>query len=254
MKRPAFQIYQLALTAHLRSPKEVGRPASTSKKRVAIYADLVFNNLNSFLETTFPVLRAVLKKKRWKQLVRLFLRDHRSDYPLFRDIPLALLDYLATLNLGSCGLPPFTLELAHYEWLELKLDVDARRPRWATRPLLPIDRPLAVNPVLELVAYRYPVHAIGPSCQPDTPAAEPNFLLVWRNRQHRVRFMQLNSAAAQLLHALQQGQSPHNAVGNLSTTMEAVPGLLASWFDADILLGRPARRSVRLNAASIKTA
>ena len=130
MKKLAFQEYQLALTQHLRAPKDTERPDGTSKKRVGIYAELVYNNLNSFLESAFPVLRQILKKKRWKQLTRNFLRDHRSHSPLFRDIPKAFLDYLATLSLAEQDLPPFTMELAHYEWLELAIDIHPQKVRW----------------------------------------------------------------------------------------------------------------------------
>lgn len=243
MKEAAeFQRYQRALTAHLRSPQQHNPPCGVSPHRVAVHADLIFNNFNGFLESTFPVLRRVLKKKRWQQTVRACLSEYRSPYPLFRHIPLAFLDWLATLDLAARGLPPFAVELAHYEWLELKLDMDPRRARWRKHAYAPLEQALPVNPVLELHAYRFPVHCIGPDQHAQQPAAAPVFLLLWRNRAHQVRFMTLNAAAAQLLCALQQGESAINAVTRLglpvSDRHDELQQLLDRWLAEDILLGR----------------
>lgn len=247
--RPAFQSYQLALAAHLRNPEQQEPPADTCKQRLAIYADLIFNNFNGFLESTFPVLRRVLQKKRWTRMVRACLCEHRSPYPLFRDIPYAFLDWLASVDLADRGLPPFTLELAHYEWLELKLDVDVRSTRWPKRAYAPLEQALAVNPVLELHAYRFPVHCISAQLQPAQPAAEPVFLLVWRNRAHHVRFMTLNAAAAQLLLALQQGETALSAglrLGQHAASQGAeLQQLLNQWLADDILIGRAKVRRSR---------
>lgn len=247
-KQLEFQRYQFELTAHLRNPEQQNPPVGVDAQRVAVHADLVFNNFNSFLESTFPVLRGILKNKRWHQTVRACLNEYRSPYPLFRQIPLAFLDWLSTLDLVARGLPPFTLELAHYEWLELKLDLDPRAPRWRKKAHAPLEQALPVNPVLELHAYRFPVHCIGPGLQPKQPAAEPVFLLIWRNRSHQVRFMTLNAAAAQLLFALQQGESAVSAAKHLglpaADRCEELQNLLNQWLAEDILLGRAQTRAV----------
>lgn len=240
MKKLAFQEYQLALTQHLRAPKDTERPDGTSKKRVGIYAELVYNNLNSFLESAFPVLRQILKKKRWKQLTRNFLRDHRSHSPLFRDIPKAFLDYLATLALAEQDLPPFTLELAHYEWLELAIDIHPQKVRWTKTRNIALDQPLRLNPALELVAYAYPVHQISPKNQPGAPAAAPYFLLVWRNQHHRVCFKTLSPQSAQLLHGLQQKQSPLQTAALLNwdaSFTDEIKATLKEWLEEDIVVG-----------------
>lgn len=241
MKKLAFQDYQFALTQNLRAPKTVARPANTVPKRVSVYAELIYNNLNGFLESAFPVLRKILKKKRWKKLTRDFLRDHRSQSPLFRDIPQAFLDYLSTVDLQAAGIPPFALELAHYEWLELALDIHPQKVRWPKTVSLDMTQPVRVNPVLELVAYQFPVHQISPDNQPNTASGGPYFLLLWRNRHHRVGFKVLSAASAQLLHALQRGVSPIQAAveilsgGQDHSHLEAI---LNEWLGEDVLVGK----------------
>ena len=57
---PAFQRYQLAFTGHIRNPQLNKRPRGVEARRMKVYNELVFNNLESFLLACFPVLRKVL--------------------------------------------------------------------------------------------------------------------------------------------------------------------------------------------------
>ena len=102
---------------------------------------------------------------------------------------------------AEAGDPPFMLELAHYEWVELALDVsDAQVPAQGWSPLA---WPLA---------YQWPVQRIGVDYQPLTPPAEPTCLLVWRDAQDKVRFMQLSPFAYQLAARLQTGEAAEPAL------------------------------------------
>lgn len=245
MKRPAFQDYQLQLAAHIRDPDHQPRPDGTRKHRVRVYSELVFNNINTFLEAAFPVLRRVVRKKRWHRLVRAFLRDYRSPYPLFRHIPLAMLDFLAGLDLDAAGLPPFALELAHYEWLELQASVHPATIKPSRGMRLSGDRGVRVNATLELHAYRFAVQRVSRTWVPDTPEPAPVFLAVWRNQRHEVRFMQLNAGAAQLLHALREGATLDQAAtaAGLDPAAPALSDLLQEWHAQAVLLGVRALRT-----------
>lgn len=243
MSRPAFQQYQLDLTAYLRDPQQVARPAGSDAERCEVYRDLIFNTINSFLESAFPVLSSVLGSEQWHARVRRFITDHRSRYPLFRQLPLAFLEYLSSLDLSAEQLPAFAVELAHHEWLELKLDTDKRQVRWPRSAQLAWDERLRFNPVMELHAYRHAVQLISRTQQPRHASAEPVFLLAWRDREHRVRFMQLNASAAQLLHLLQEGASAGQATHMLSgqglhLDKDVVLQQLQQWQSEDILIGR----------------
>jgi uncharacterized protein len=52
------------------------------------------------------------------------------------------------------------------------------------------------------VQYRFPVHRIGPGYQPDAAPATPTYLLVYRDPDDRVRFMELNAMSYALLERL----------------------------------------------------
>jgi hypothetical protein len=89
---------------------------------MAIYRELVFNNLESLLGGNFPVVREVLGDEHWALLVRGFFVHHRCTTPLFHELGQEFLTYLQRRG-EAAGDPPFLLELAHYEWVELALDI-----------------------------------------------------------------------------------------------------------------------------------
>lgn len=203
---PAFQQYQLAFAAHIRDPQANPRPAGVPARRMKVYNDLLFNNLESFLLACFPVLRRVLGARRWQRLVRAFFAEHRCHTPIFRQIPDEFVRYLQQTYQGRQGDPPFLGELAHYEWIELVLSVAEREPDLAA---IDPDGDLlngcpALNPVLERLAYSFPVHRIGPRFRPIAPDPQPTLITVFRAVDGSVRFVLLNPASFRLLEILAQ--------------------------------------------------
>jgi uncharacterized protein len=197
-----FRQLQNNLTRAVREPKQSA--PQFSQQRLQVYRDLVFNNIESFLRATFPVLHQLLPAERWQQLARDFVRDHRSHSPYFLEISREFLGWLQQRGIRA-NEPPFLLELAHYEWLELALDID--ETDLSTIEVkegdLMTQRPL-LSPLVELCGYQFPVHRIGPQFQPQQPDEQPTWLLVWRNRNDRVEFMELNAVSARLIALLQE--------------------------------------------------
>jgi hypothetical protein len=200
---PEFQRYQLAFTAHIRDPQAHPRPPGVEARRMKIYNELLYNNVESFLLACFPVLRQVLGTRKWAKLVRAFFSTHRSHTPYFRQIPDEFVQFLQNEWTPPEGYPPFTLALAHYEWIELVLSVSNRsldRAADAEGDLL--DGVPLLNPVLANLRYDWPVQRIGPrrKVQP----AE-TYLLVFRDQDDQVRFSEINAFTARLLTLLEPG-------------------------------------------------
>lgn len=200
---PEFQRYQLAFTAHIRDPKAYPRPPGVEARRMNIYNELLLNNIEGFLLTCFPVLRQVLGARRWARLVRAFFSTHRSRTPYFRQIPDEFIQFLQNEWTPADGYPPFTLALAHYEWIELMLAVSNRNVERAFDAAgdLIAGVPL-LNPVLANLRYDWPVQRIAPrrKVQP----AE-TYLLVFRDADDAVQFSEINAFTARLLVLLEPG-------------------------------------------------
>ncbi len=225
-----FQQYQREFTAHIRDPQGVSRPKGVPARRMKVYNALLYNNLEGFLLSCFPVCRKILGQRRWTRLVRAFMRDHVSHTPYFRQIPEEFLNYLQSEWQRPDDVPPFLPELAHYEWIELELDTsdrDADLPAYAAAGDLLAGRPL-LNPVLRVLAYRWPVHRLSPRFKPTEPPAQATFTLAFRDAEHRVRFVLLNPASARLLNLLQENpeSSGRAAVATLAQEMALSPDAL----------------------------
>ena len=208
-EQPDFIRHQRAFVAHIRDPGANPGPADVEDRRMAIYRELFYNKVESLLSGNFPVLRRLLADDDWHALVRDFYARHRCETPLFLELAQEFLDYLGNERATGPGDPPFLLELAHYEWVELALAVSdadadpaAADPNGDLMSGMPIVSPLAWN-----LSYRFPVHRISPAFRPDEPGPEPTHLVVFRDRQDRVGFLEINAVTQRLLQLLQENPS-----------------------------------------------
>ena len=75
------------------------------------------------------MLPRVLGEPRWACLTRAFIREHRCRTPYFHQIGQAFIDWLQERHGAAADDPPFLLELAHNERVELELEIsEARMP------------------------------------------------------------------------------------------------------------------------------
>jgi len=214
---------QMSFAAHIRNPEKNAAPAGIEDRRMKIYRELFFNNIQSLLAGNFPVLRSLYEKEEWLKLVRDFYSEHSCRTPLFTEVAKEFLSYLQDGRAGREADPGFLLELAHYEWVELALSLDERDPAafvadrdgdlLAGRPLL--------SPLAWPLSYRYPVQRIGPDFRPEIPPEEPTHLLVYRNLAGQVKFMKLNNVTRLLLEFMQED---HDATGK--ELLERVAGAI----------------------------
>ncbi len=203
---PAFLRLQHEFAAHIRDPGQQPAPADIEDRRMAIYRELVYRNVESLLAEAFAVLRRTLGDAAWHALVRDYLAVHRARTPLFPEIPREFLVYLETERGDRAEDPPFLTELAHYEWVGLALsiaedipDLDDIDPEGDPITGIPV-----LSPLLRHLACRYPVHRIGAGFRPDEPRMPMTFLAVYRNRAGDVGYFQINAVTNRLLELLRE--------------------------------------------------
>lgn len=190
---------QFALSRHLRDPAANPPPPGMEERRLAIYRDLFFNNIAGLLASNFPVIHATLGESDWLQLVRAFYAHHRSHTPLFPELPREFIRFLEARAEHGSDDPPWLAELAHYEWVELALQLaDDQAPAHNATGDLLAGIPI-VSPTAWALAYRWPVPRIGPDHQPIEPPESPTLLLVRRDAQQEVRFSELSALVYRLL-------------------------------------------------------
>ena len=246
-----FEDLQLNLARHLRDPETVSAPLDLEDRRLQIYRELLFNNVSGLLAGNFPVIRRLLSSAEWQQLVRHFYIEHTAHTPLFHELGSEFVQFLGEHPQHWQTQRPFLHELAHYEWIELALDlsdadIDAEQVDPHCGDL--IESIPVPSPVAWLLGYQYPVHLIRPDFQPQAPSALPNWLLIYRNRADRVQFQALEPLAGRLLALAQEdkGLSGRDLVMQLASEIThpnsaelLVPAraLLQGWLERDVILG-----------------
>ena len=211
-----FQQFQHDLAQHLRDPHHTRRPAGVPARRMAVYNELLFNNICGFVDSCFPVCRQLLGEARWRRLCRTFYRDWPSHTPWFREIPREFVRYLDEAHIAQ-PLPRCLADLARYEWAELAVDVmDVMAPPHDPQGDMMVCA-VALNPARMDVASPWPVYRIGPAWRPRQP--EPTFLVVFRDAQHEVQFSEINAVTARVLALLDEGHTGQQAFAQLAREM-----------------------------------
>ena len=191
---------QTAFARHLRNSGKHAAPAGIEDRRLQIYRDLIYRNIEGFIRSAFPVMHRLFDEQAWHDMIRDFIDRHRSETPYFVEVSREFIDYLESERSVDSD-PGFLVELARYEWAELALFVaDEVLP--PNPPVIVAELPqarLSVSPLAWPMVFSYPVHEIGVGNQPDEPAPQPVCLVVYRNRSQRVRFLEINPVTARLL-------------------------------------------------------
>jgi hypothetical protein len=228
----ALQKFQYEFGRHVRDPRRQRRPDGVPARRIAIYSELLYNNLEGFLLACFPLTRQIIGDRRWPGVVRAFFREARCQTPYFREIPREFLAWLGTRQVVPG--PVWLTELAHYEWVELALDVMetnavAHDPQGDLLAGIPVFAPARMN-----LAYTWPVHRIAPQFRPSKP--RQTHLLVFRDESDVVQFIELNPVTARLVDLLLDGGlTGHAACCQIAAELgrEDIDNLLAG--GADVL-------------------
>ena len=204
MAEAAFQQLQRQFAAHLRDPAANAAPPGIEDRRLQIYRDLFYNNIEDCIANAFPVLRAITPDAAWHARVRDFYARHASASPQFHQIAEEFLRYLEEERGEHPDDPPFLGELAHYEWVELALSVSEQELGAPSGEADPLASPPRLSPLAWSLSYAWPVQRISPDFQPAEPGDQPTYLVVWRNREDAVRFMEINAVTARLLQLVEE--------------------------------------------------
>jgi uncharacterized protein len=201
-----FKRVQYAFAAHLRDPARHPAPPDVEDRRMKIYRELFYNNVEGFIAGAFPVLRSLYDDAAWHRMLRDYFARHRAHTPFFHRIAEEFLQYLQDERAPQPEDPPFLLELAHYEWVELALSVSEEDIN--TAGIDPdgdlLDGVPMLSPLAWTLAYRYPVHRLSPAFRPTEPPAQPTYIVVYRDRSDIVGFLEINAVTARLLQLLEQ--------------------------------------------------
>lgn len=230
---------QLRFAAAIRNPESAIPAPEIPAPRMQVYRELFFNNIQSGLESVFPVAVEVLEPDVWGALVRGFWREHQSRTPEYPRMSAEFLAWLSdSESIGSElddaqsagpdlsgaererpvgaleATPVWLFELLVWEHAELEsmlspddLPVDPPVDPLVDPPVHPPVHPpvaselMAQVPVLtaSLQVYAFEYPVHRISRQWQPEEPEAAFLACYRTPQDQVDFMELTPPSAALL-------------------------------------------------------
>ena len=232
-----FQQHQRAFTHWIRHPHTAPIPDQIEYRRMQTYRDLIFNNVRSFIEHTYPIAQAMLPSEVWDMLIDGFFKYGQCDSPYYYDISLHFREFLdqapqkelenkdaeGTVCQRASDLIqqthqryPWLRELLHYEWMALYVDMaetlwldDALGSKIIPKPnplkfkTLNKDVPITLKTTCWVLAYQYPVHTWSQDNAQARPEIAPTCLLIFRNQDFQMRVFSLHPLWAYLIELIQ---------------------------------------------------
>lgn len=230
---PKFQKLQYLFAAHIRNPEQQPYDAEqrlgTSEieaRRLRAYEHLFFNNVYDFFSNLFPVLKSIVGEARWAEIVREYMQKHQSRTPLFHELGQEFILFLQHEYESKDEDPDYMLEMAHYEWVELAVSIDehesfARLNKDTSTVDAVLDDVYVLSSVAWPLAYEWPVHEISAD---NADMVKPDWvttLLVYRDNDDQVQFMNLSPLLYELLQRIAntQGQTMEKILTDMAEEM-----------------------------------
>jgi len=227
-------------------------------ERWLVYRKLVQATLRDAVELAIPRTLARLGALFDEYFAR-FLRERGPQTHYLRDVTSELLDFCAPLWARDARVPPWALDLARHEAVQIV--VSSEREPAVKAPLgeLDLERGLRFVGAARVVRYAFAVHRMSADEGDRTPPeAAPTELFVYRDEEHDVRYLELSPLAAALLERLLAGESLKAALLAACAVTGSDPGaaldgtarLLADLSERGAVLGAAPEASPSVPAAT----
>jgi hypothetical protein len=181
-------------------------------ERWLVYRRLVHGTLRKAIELAIPRTMARLGPL-FDEYFERFLAERGPATHYLRDVTMELLDFVAALWSDDPRIPPWSLDLARHEALEIVVASLAEPPRARVLEELDAERPLAFIEAARIVRYGFAVHRLSADeADRSEPPRTATALFVYRDPEHDVRYLELTPLAAAVLERLLGGESPKQAL------------------------------------------
>lgn len=238
------RLIALACFGKERPPDDELVAAELPPSRIAIYRRLVRNNVFGVIETMLAKTKERLDARRpgaMDRAVAAFLDEVGPRTPHLRDVPSEFLAFAAPRWRADEGLPRWIADHAELELFDFTIGV---APRPAPPPPLAdvtADRALVFAEPKALLRLGWAVNAMDDETLSE-PEERPVTILVYRDPEHRSRFLELTPLAADILERLFAGETLGEAMTHAcpvldQETLTGTAQLLADLGERGVLLG-----------------
>jgi hypothetical protein len=218
--------------------------------RLPLYRRLIRNNLEGVTFKMMPRTRArlnALANGAFDASFTAFLDEEAPRTHYLRDVPAEFLAWVTPRWKARADLPRYAADLAAHELVEFAIAAAHVPPEPPPLAEVTLDRALVFAEAVRLMRYDFAVHALAAEAD-DTrePEARRTTLLVYRDAEHAVRFLDLSPLAASIVERLLAGETlgaalPPACAEHKAAVSEAVltdvARILADLGERGVLLG-----------------
>lgn len=193
----------------LRAPRV---PPALEGTRAAAYFQLVRANFDQVLRDLLPRTAARLGDRFWDE-ARAFVHERGPQTHYLRDVPSELVAWALERWPRDEAMPPWAIDLARYEVASHQASAAPGDHETEADRELTLDRPVIMADHVRFLLMSYAVHEL-PADEDDAsvPAARDVALLVYRDGDHDLRYLELTAAAAAIVERLLRGDVVSSAV------------------------------------------
>lgn len=216
-------------------------------KRLLVYRSLVHNRMHNAARAFVPRTAARLGAQRLRADFERWVDACAARSYYLRDVPEEFVAWAIPQWRDDPDISPYIADLARHELLDNTVKNDPAGGEPDTGRAVALDRPLAFDGTARLMHYAYAVHRLPADKDDRTePAREPTSLLVYRDAEHQVRYLQLTPWAAAVVEQLLAGKivqaALHDAAAGLGEPLDddklgSAATLLADLADRRVMLG-----------------
>jgi hypothetical protein len=206
--------------------------------RLALYRRLIRNNVTGVTEKMLKRTRARMDSAlpgAFEASFGSFLEEVGPRTHYLRDVPDEFLEWVLPRWKVRTDLPAWISDYARYELAEFQVAA-ALAPAPPEVTEVSPDRPLVFAEPVRLMRFAYAVHELSRDDDDRSePAARASALLVYRDDDHVVQWLELTPFAAAITERLLRGRAIVGAVGDAATELGAKAGVLdVAQFLADL--------------------
>ncbi|GGY77031.1 DUF2063 domain-containing protein [Cellvibrio zantedeschiae] len=200
----SFQHTQLAFTEYLRGNTSGDSANDKKSRQEEIYRDLIYKNISQCISDVFQTTKSIIPESEWEAMIREFIKIHPSHTPYFLEICQEFLAYFVNTRKLQPTDYPFIIELMHFEWIQLAIDIaDLSLPETTCIPEPAESSLWNASPFVVGLTYSYPVHIIDKDYLPIEQTAQPTYLLVHRKRNDDLEILETDGLSLRIIQLLQ---------------------------------------------------
>lgn len=194
----------------------------TRLDRLHNYRRLIHTIFWESLADAYPITKSILNEEQWNCLVDDFISNNPCQEPQLFRMPFSLIAFVENNDYCEKFSLPFLIDLLHFEWVEIEVHTmeDLQEEPFETKTDFSTGN-IVFNPYLRIIQLKYPIHKLKTE---DISLVKGNyFLLVYRQDNGTVQYLELNVFTTNLLEQLCQYSAELTFNDSLEVIFSAVP-------------------------------